>query len=133
METDYQKLFNTLSPTTPSETLLPSIVARIHAEKRKVAFKRFVIFATASVASLGGLVTAVVLLVRSFVQSGSYHYVSLLFSDGISLFSYWKEIGLFVAESLPALGLAFLFGAGLVFVWSLTKVVRQAEVAFAVA
>jgi hypothetical protein len=133
MEDSYQKLFKTLHPTAPKEALLASIIGRIHREQIRLARKRFVAFVFASLASLSGVVAVAVLLIRSFVSSGSYHYLSLIFSDGASLLSYWKEIALFMAESLPAVGLAFLFGAGLLFVWSLVRTVKQAEVAFRVA
>lgn len=130
MEDSYQRLFKTLHPTAPKEALLASIMRRISREQIRIARRRFVVFGLASITSLSGVVGVAVLLVRSFVNSGSYHYFSLIFSDGASLLSYWKEATLFVAESLPVLGLAFLFGAGLLFLWSLVRTVRQAEVAF---
>ncbi len=104
------------------------VLARLNEEQQRAAKFRLFVFALLDALSLLGLVASLVYLARVFAESGFSQYLSLLFSDGGSLLSYWRELVLSLAESLPALGLlAFLF-VTLILIWSMAKTIINVRV-----
>jgi hypothetical protein len=57
-------------------------------------------------------------LYNSFTQSGFYHYFSLIFSGDTVVLSYWKELLLSLAESVPILSISMLLITLTALVWS---------------
>ena len=53
--------------------------------------------------------------------SGFFEYVSLAFSDGGSIVSYWKDFVFTVVESIPAIETAVVVAVLLLFVYSFKK------------
>ena len=65
-----------------------------------------------------------------FTNSGFYEYLSLIYSDGLAILPYWKEIGLSLAESLPAFEIALLLSVIYALLESIKLAVKNAPVAF---
>ncbi len=82
----------------------------LRCEKRACRIRLWT-FALAASVSLLALIPALVLLAGDITRSGLYEYFSLFFSDGGS---YWKELTLSIAESLPAWSM--LIALSLVFI-----------------
>ena len=95
-------------------------------DKRLTQIKIWV-FAGVGFASFVGLFPAIGLLLRDLASSGLYDYFSLLFANGGSLLSYWKELALSLAQSLPTTSLVFTLSLIFVFFLSLRYLLRQIE------
>lgn len=63
------------------------------------------------------------LLLQSFAKSNFYQYMSLLFSSEIG--TYWQELALSIVESMPILSIALFLSAGIVFVYSMNRAIRN--------
>ncbi|MDD4989276.1 MAG: hypothetical protein PHV42_02520 [Candidatus Pacebacteria bacterium] len=126
----YRNLFNNLEEKIPSENLKLTIIKEVrHIENRKIK-TRFIFSVTLLVASLGGIVEAFVQFVQHSNQSGFSQYASLLFSDNSVFFSYWKDLGLSLVESLPLVSTVLLLGVVLVFLWSGARTLKYGRGAF---
>lgn len=112
---------NSLNRFSPQKDLELSIISRIKKEERKSSIVHSWTTGTIAIMSCISLVPSFIYLGKSVQTSGFYDFVSLSFSEGISLLSYWKEFSLSLAESLPFLGLIVLLALLAIFVWSLSK------------
>ena len=130
MTNDYYRLMQSIGPKKAPKSLIQGVFVRIALEKKAEALKRFYGFSVAAIASFSSVITAIIMLIKSFTGSGISNYISLIFTDGFSFLAYWKEFGFFVLESLPMYTLILLFSGVLVLLWSLSKVTKQASVAF---
>jgi len=97
----------------------------IFAYQKKIEKMYRGIFGFLSVASLVGAVFASINMVRAISQSGFGQYVSLVFSDGGVVMSYWKEFLFSLMESMPIMGVVLCLGAIALFVWSLSKIAKH--------
>jgi hypothetical protein len=61
---------------------------------------------------------------ETFIQSGFYHYLSVIFS-GENVFAYWKELSLSLVESLPIFGLISLLAVSAASLWSVANTVTS--------
>jgi hypothetical protein len=86
---------------TPPATLFPAILARIEAEKRRLARIRLAFFGATTFASASALVPIARFLGEGFARSGFTEYFSLVFSDSAVAVLYWKELALSLAQALP--------------------------------
>ena len=79
-------------------------------EKRQKNKRRWRFFAFTSVGliSLGGLWPAFLALQAEISQSGFYDYFSLIIREKGLVFSFWRELALSLAESLPVMSLALV-------------------------
>jgi hypothetical protein len=93
-------------------------------EKRLTRFKSWS-FGFIGLTSLAGLVPAFQILLNDLAHSGFYEYFSLLFSDGGSMLTYWKELALSLAESLPTMSIIFTLSLFFVCFLSLKYLVKQ--------
>jgi hypothetical protein len=85
-------------------------------------------FSVVGFISLAALVPTVRILSDDLAQSGFFDYFSLLavgFSFNSSVFSYWRELGLSLLESLPALIILFLLALIFIFFLSFKYAIRQ--------
>lgn len=82
-------------------------------------------FAFVSLASIAGLVPVVKILLTDLSQSGFYEYFSLIFSDSGTIFSYWKELILSLAESLPIMSIVYTFSLLFIIFLSLRYLMKQ--------
>jgi hypothetical protein len=98
-----------------------SIVVR---NKRITRIKLWV-FSFIGFSSLVGLIPAWKVLSNDLTQSGLYEYFSLVFSSGTSIFSYWKELSLSIAESLPIISIILSLSLVFILFLSLKYVTKQ--------
>ncbi|MFA6430234.1 MAG: hypothetical protein WC229_00460 [Candidatus Paceibacterota bacterium] len=108
-----KQLFNILEP---KNSLKVSIIKKIKREE----FKRSILkIGLSSFVSLGSAVSVVFLLVniiRDYYRSGLSEYVSLMFSDGSALVSYWQSYVMSLIETLPIFAITLV----LISIWVLT-------------
>jgi hypothetical protein len=109
----------------PSEGLYRAILARIDFEKIRQARRRFVLFTTTSLVSCVGLIYALKYTVESFFASDFPQYFSLIFSDGTSILSYWKEFLFVLSESLPVAGILMLLAVFIITLLSVKHLVKD--------
>ena len=107
--------------TDLAENIWQTIMRR---NKRQIQFRLWA-FACLGIASLGGLVPVFKMLLGDLTQSGFYEYFSLIFSDGGSIVSYWKELVLSLAESLPVMSIIFALSLVFVFFLSMRFLMKQ--------
>lgn len=77
------------------------------------------------IASLVTLVPVFQILLDNLTHSGFYDYFSLIFSDSGLMFSYWKELILSLAESLPMMSIILTLSLIFIFFLSLRYVMKQ--------
>ncbi len=130
MKDNYQKLFNSLEDAPVPNGLKESVLLRIESEALKQRRIQMGFFVSASFASGFGTVFLFTLLLKSLSQSGLYEYLSLIFSDGGALVSFWKEFAFTFMESLPVLVLAGFLAATAVFLWAAAKLMRAIRPSF---
>ncbi|MFA6274000.1 MAG: hypothetical protein WC662_02460 [Candidatus Paceibacterota bacterium] len=124
MDQNLKKIFKNieiLDSQNLSEKIWFSIVKR---EKRIIKLKLF-IFSFTGICSLVSVALVIKTLVANFAQSGFYEYLSIAFSSGSNLFSYWKELIYSLAESLPILNIILSFSVIFIFILSLKYILKQ--------
>jgi len=104
MTKDLKKLFQNITQIEPPHELYERILARI----RRIALVKFVIFLASTLASSVILVFSFQYAAQEFYVSGFSQYLSLIISDGDSLITYWEDLLISLAESLPILGMTLL-------------------------
>ncbi len=92
--------------------------------KRNIRIK-FWTFASMGLASFIGLIPVVKILLTDLAQSGFYEYFSLIFSDSGTIFLYWKELILSLAESLPIMSVVYAFSLLFIVFLSLRYLMKQ--------
>ena len=85
------------------------------------------VFAVVGLFSLAGLAPAINMTLQSLAKSGIYEYFSLLFESGSGALSYWREILLSVAESLPVMSLVLTLSLVFIFFLSIRFMMQQLE------
>jgi hypothetical protein len=120
----YKKLLSSINLIEPPKGLGERIMARINAEQTRLARIRTWVFGSASVASFGLFLWAVIYLVNNVKETGFWQYFSLLFSDGAVL-AYSRELSLSLVESLPIVCLIIFLAAFGFFIWSFSNVLRK--------
>lgn len=123
VEEKYKKLFKNLETMEAPRDLEARIVLRIDAEEKRISNLKTWVFGSSTLASFGLSLWAVVYLVKSANQSGFGQYFSLIFSENGSVFAYWRELSLALAESLPITSLIMFLTAIGFFIWSTSKVI----------
>ncbi len=118
-------LFKSLESRELPKDLKPAIFLAIQKEKRKWILIDLVVSGTASVVSLIAVVLASIYTFSAFAQAGFFEYVSLLLSERTAALSYWKEIGLTIAEALPVFSLTILLATFLALVWFAGRATRD--------
>jgi accessory gene regulator protein AgrB len=117
---------STLSPINPPDDLVAKVISCIHKKSLQKVKVRFGVLVAIAVASLSSCIALSIGLWHSIVQTGFYDYLSLVLSDTSALGSFWKQLLVSLAESLPMLSFASFIAVAGVFVWSGAKVVRNA-------
>ena len=109
--------------------LYERILVRIAREKKHTARIHLAVSGVLVGASAAALVPALQYAAEEISQSGFGEYVSLLFSDGGTLFSSWKDFALLLAESLPAMGMTLVLVASFACMASVGLVFRNVKAA----
>jgi hypothetical protein len=126
MVIDEQK--NSLIPRHLEYVSLPvslerAVWARLTKEQKRRAKIHLAAFAILDSFALVGLVSSIIYLSNVFSQSGFGQYLSLILSDSNLLVSYWQELTLSLAESLPVLGFIAFLAVIAVLIWSFMKTI----------
>jgi hypothetical protein len=116
---------NFFTEIEPPPGLAQSVLRRIETERYRTARFRFVGMGAVAGISALAMVPAAQYTVTEFYQSGFYQYSSLLLSDGGSIFPYWKEFTLTLAESAPLLGITLSLTLVFVLLGSLQSVFKN--------
>lgn len=126
MRKDYEKLFSFIDAPEPAPGLFGRVMGAIETEQRRLFLRRRLTLFS------GGLLVSLIILLPSWqvvqtglVESGFAEFISLLFSDSSLVFAYWQTFVFTLAESLPVMALAMLFGALFVFLGSLTLLIKN--------
>jgi hypothetical protein len=82
-------------------------------------------FSVIGFTSLIGLIPVLKALLSDFTQSGFYEYLSLAFSNGGSIITYWKDFLLLLAESLPVLSIISSLTLVFIFFLSIKYAMKQ--------
>lgn len=93
-------------------------------EKRDVVY-RIVLGGTISLASMSMMIVYVLNIIKDAYQSGLSEYISLLFSDGALLISYWQTYTMSIIESLPVVPITIVVVSILIFVWSINMIITS--------
>ncbi len=126
MET-YRKLFAHLKHIEPPHALGGAVLARIALQQERFAQRRRVLFGVLSLSSLLAIIPALELLVSDIASSGMFQYLTLLFSDQTTLFTYSKEFAFSLAESVPTASAALFLALCAVFIWSAAQTLRYGK------
>ena len=124
MEENLKKAFQKLI-FEPQTGLVESIWQKISFHQKRVFRVKLYFFSLIGFLSLAGLVPALKVLLGQFAQSGFYEYLSVAFSGGSNIFSYWRELGYSLLESLPVMNIIFSFGLIFIFMISVRYVLKQ--------
>lgn len=128
----YKKILCSLAETNPSDGLLNVILRRIDFEKKRQAKIRLAVHGAMAAVSFVVLIPSFSYMASSFAKSGFGQFASLMFSDGATVVSYWKEFALLLAESLPLFSIIILLAALAAFLASLKSVNQDAKILMAV-
>jgi hypothetical protein len=104
--------------------LTERVLCAVHVRQKHLLIYRYIFLGILSAGSFVGSVFAYISLAHSFAQSGFLQYISLMFSDGGTLMSAWKDFLLVLAESLPLFETAVFLAALTVCVLALYKVTK---------
>ena len=131
MNTEFRKILDKIDNKEISipKNLVDNIVLRIEKESHKEAKLRAISLSLVSVTSLLISIPIISSLITSFTQSGFYNYLSIIFSDSDVAITYWKEILMSLAESLPVIGITSLFVVMAIFTWSTIKAASETKTA----
>jgi hypothetical protein len=124
MEEKLTKVFQDLK-YAPSTDLAENVWRTIAVRETRITRMKLWLFSFFGFVSLAGLLPVLKTLSNNFAQSGFYDYVSLLFSDGRSVLTYWKEFAFSLAESLPTLTILLSLTLTFVFFLSVRYAMKQ--------
>jgi len=116
---------NIFNMIEPSDNLRSSIINKIKIEERKRTIFKIVFSSAVSLASVSMAAVYIINIVKDFYQSGLSEYVSLLFSDGVGMASYWQSYVMSIVESLPIVPITITVASIGVFVWSVNTVLTS--------
>ena len=124
MEKELTKAFHKAKYEEKSDLAL-NIWHNIVIQNKHITRLKLWAFSLVGFASLAGLIPAWKLLSGDLVKSGLYEYFSLIFSNGGSIISYWKELMLSIAESLPIMSIVISLSLIFIFFLSIKFATKQ--------
>jgi hypothetical protein len=130
MEKNYKQLFEGLRAFEPPKNLHANILAHINMARVRAARIKAVLFGLTTLLSFIALIPAFTYLAQQFQQSGFHQYLSLIFSDGSVVLSYWQDYALSIVESIPFTETIIFLCVLFVLLGSARLVVRNARIVF---
>jgi len=109
----------------PNKGLAPEIWRAVAMRNKRILFLKIASFSSLGIAALIGFIPMFQMLINDFAKSGFYEYLSLAFSSGGSITSYWKELVFSLAESLPTTSIVIVLVIVFIFFLSLRYVMKQ--------
>lgn len=123
MEKELIKAFHNNIESCPA--LASNIWQKITVRNKKIILFKLYTLSFVGFTSLVGLIPVGKMLFNDLAQSGFYEYISLAFSNGTSVFSYWKELTFSIAESLPTASIILSLSLVLILFLSLKYTAKQ--------
>lgn len=114
----------------PPAQLREAVLSSIRTAERKSARRSLAVSILVAGLSLGGLAYSALYLVGVLHASGSYSYVSLVFSDPDIILDYWQYVALSFVESAPVAAIIAILSAVWLTLASARAVARNARGAF---
>ncbi len=122
--------FKNLKEINPPEYLSGRILAKIELHKKRVARVKFFVFQAAGLLSLAIAAVSFKFALDDFYRSGFYNYISLIFSDGGIVITYWKDFIMLLAESVPLLWFTAFLAAIFALLESIKNIIKNKKVIF---
>ncbi|MCX6736294.1 MAG: hypothetical protein NTZ13_04380 [Candidatus Parcubacteria bacterium] len=130
MDKNHKKFLPGLANIIPPREVYHHILFRIETERVRSARIRLALFSTASLLAGAAFYPAFQYALQGIYRSGSYEYISLIFSDGTALLPYWKEFFFTLIDALPVFEIALILTLALVFLESIKLSVKNMPRAF---
>lgn len=111
-----------LNPPTDFQATIFTVVKQHENLRTKIKLTSQSLLAITSFVAFFPLGSAVA---QAFSNSSFSEYVSLLFSGDTAVMTYWQELTFSIIESLPILSLTLFLFATIVFLYSLTRALRN--------
>jgi len=124
MENNLSKLLKE-SYNKPESRLSGDIWRAIQTKQAKSLKIQSLIYGITGILSLGGFVFMSISVVKEFISSGFFQYVSMAFSGSGLFVTYWREYLLTLADSLPVASLGMLLFLLVSILISFRKVMHQ--------
>ena len=124
MENELIKIFKK-AKYEPDANLALDVWRAVMARNEEKARLKLWTFSILGLFSLAGLVPVLEMLISDFAHSGFYEYFSLIFPDGASIASSWKELMFSLAESLPTVSVMLTLSLVFVFFFSIRHAMQQ--------
>ena len=124
MEQKLKKAFSNVK--YESNIDLPEIVWKnILLRDKRITRLKLWVFSIIGLASFIAIIPMFRIMSADLAQSGFYEYLSLAFSSGGLILTYWKDFLSSLAESLPIMSITYSLTLVLVFFLSLKYAMRQ--------
>jgi hypothetical protein len=118
MTTNLAQLFKTSAPIVP-EGISERIFDALECAAKRQAQVRRALWGAFSGVSFVAFIAGGYYAANAANASGFTSYFSLIFSDGTTAASLWREVGLSLVESLPLLGTLIVIGSIAAMLWSI--------------
>jgi len=105
----------------PKNELKKSIIGKIKVLEMRKTLKKVVLSSFISLVSITSVVIFVINIINDASKSGLSQYLSLIFSDGKLIATYWQTYVMSVVESLPIIPIVIVVVSISIFIWSLNK------------
>ncbi len=125
MNQDYEKLFSYLEVPELPVGLFDNVINQIQAKRKSAAKKRLLIFSASTILSVVALFFTFQATRASLVESGFWHFFSLLFSDFKIVVAYGKNFISTLLETLPVTNIIIFLAVAVVFLESVKFLVRN--------
>ncbi len=123
-ENSYKRLFAGLPAVEPSATVIPAVMGRIARARTLRARLHAGLHGGLILGAIAAFVPAVNALTARAARSGFSEYLSLIWSDGGSVFGSWKAFALSIIDSAPILEIGVVIALALVVANSLRRGAR---------
>ncbi|MCX6739238.1 MAG: hypothetical protein NT098_04295 [Candidatus Parcubacteria bacterium] len=130
MDKSHKKFLPGLVNIAPPREVYNHILFRVEMERVRMARTRLALFGGTSLLAGFALYPVFQYAAEGFSRSGSYEYLSLIFSDGTALLPYWKEFFFTLVESLPIFEIALVLTVSLVLLESIKLSIKNLPRAF---
>ncbi len=122
--------FSRLKTQEVPHDLFGKIMVKIAAKQRRRALWSFVFSGVVFLVTLGSVVPVVADVHASMTQSGTYQFISLMFSNFSQVASSWQDFLFSLLESLPIFGIAIFLAVMAFLLTSLRFISRDFKILF---
>jgi len=127
MNTNYEKLFATLTSPEPPVGLTEKILLRISRHERNILCSKIAVSACVFGVSVGVAVAGYINLMASLSRSGFFQIFSLMFSDFSSMVVNFPDFAFSIMESFPIFTTALLLAGVMFAIWSMVALIDEAS------